>query len=190
MNIREYKKTDEKEWLKCRLLSFFDSSYYDDVVRSKDEYSTNDINLVAVEGDSVIGFIDIEIERKANEMCTGEGEVGGVIWNLGVLPEYRNKNIASKLLDIALEIAKEKNIKRLQAWTQDDIAANKWYKKRGFEYIQGYLNVFGSVKLSSDLVGEILGVRSVNFEAKLERKEELQKKFDRVHEVRLYELKL
>lgn len=56
--------------------------------------------------------------------------------------------------------------------------------------IEGYLNVFGGARLVSEDVGEIMGVRSVNFEANLDRKEELEKKFDRVHEVRLYELSI
>lgn len=31
MIVRTYRETDEKEWLKCRLLSFYDSSYCEDI---------------------------------------------------------------------------------------------------------------------------------------------------------------
>jgi len=188
MKIRKYVKSDEKEWLKCRLLSFYDSSYYDNIVHQKDEYGSNDINLVATDNDMIIGFIDIEIEKKQKEICNHEGELGGMIWDLGVLPEYRNKKIATLLLEKAIKIAKCRNIFRFEAWTQDDVPANKWYKNQNFKYIKGYLNVFGGARLVADDVGEILGVRSVNFEAALERKSELIEKFDRIHEVRLYEL--
>ena len=189
MQIRKYSKLDENDWLRCRLLSFFDSSYFDDIVHKKDEYDSNAINLVAVDDGKIIGFLDIEIEKRKKEVCSLDGELGGVIWNIGVLPEYRNKKIATLLLDKAKTIAKEKQVSRFEAWTQDDIPANKWYQKQNFKYIEGYLNVYGEARLVADDVGEIFGVRSVNFEAALERKSELLKKFSRVHEVRLYELK-
>ncbi len=191
MHIKNYTKEDEKEWLKCRLLSFFDCSYYDNVVRKKDEYDSNSINLVAIEDDIIIGFIDIEIEKMIKEVCYLNGELGGVIWDLGVLPEYRNQKIATLLLEEAIKLAKEKGVSRFEAWTQDDVASNKWYINNGFKYIEGYLNVFAEDKslLDKEKMGKIFGVRSINFEAPLERKDELVKKYDRVHEVKLYELK-
>lgn len=30
--IREYKKEDEKGWVRCRVLSFLDSAYYDNIL--------------------------------------------------------------------------------------------------------------------------------------------------------------
>lgn len=189
MLIRKYSKLDERDWLKCRLLSFFDSSYFDNIVHKKDGYDSNAINLVAIEDNKIVGFLDIEIEQRIKEVCKLDGKLGGVIWDIGVLPEYRRKKIATRLLEKAKIIAKEKQVSRFEAWTQDDIPANKWYQKNNFKYIEGYLNVYGGSRLVADDVGEILGVRSVNFEAALERKSELVKKFSRVHEVRLYELK-
>lgn len=189
MLIRKYSKLDERDWLKCRLLSFFDSSYFDNIVHKKDGYDSNAINLVAIEDNKIVGFLDIEIEQRIKEVCKLDGKLGGVIWDIGVLPEYRRKKIATRLLEKAKIIAKEKQVSRFEAWTQDDIPANKWYQKNNFKYIEGYLNVYGGSRLVADDVGEILGVRSVNFEAALERKSELVKKISRVHEVRLYELK-
>ena len=29
--IRKYKPSDEKRWLDCRLIAFYDTAYYDDV---------------------------------------------------------------------------------------------------------------------------------------------------------------
>ena len=84
MQIRNYTKQDEKEWLKCRLLSFFDCSYFDNVVRKKDEYDSNSINLLAIEDDEIIGFIDIEVEKNIKDVCYLDGTLGGVIWDLGV----------------------------------------------------------------------------------------------------------
>ena len=190
MKIRKYLKNDEKDWLQCRLLSFFDTSYYDNIVRKKENYDNNAINLVAIEDNKIIGFIDVEIEKIKKQACYLEGKLGGVIWELGVLPEYRNKKTATRLLERAITLAKAKNICRFEAWTQDDIPINYWYKKHNFQYKEGYLNVFADQgKLVSDEIGKILGVRIVNFEASLDRKDELVKKYKRVHEVRVYELK-
>lgn len=45
--------------------------------------------------------------------------MGGVIGNLAVLSEYRNRGILT-LLNKAIDILKNKGIKRLEAWTRDD----------------------------------------------------------------------
>ncbi len=59
----DYKDIDEKEWLRCRLLSFYDSSYYDDVIHKKPVYDNELIDLVAEEDGHIVGFIEIEIEK-------------------------------------------------------------------------------------------------------------------------------
>ncbi|GKX29184.1 N-acetyltransferase [Vallitalea longa] len=195
MVIRNYRKTDEKEWLKCRVLSFFDCSYYDDIVRKKPTYQNETIDLVAEEKGTIIGFIEVEIEKKIKDVCYLHGELGGVIWNLGVLPEYRNKNIATLLLEETKKIAITKNITRFEAWTQDDVSANNWYIGRGFKYIEGYLNVYASGKQckENNLINKdesTNSIRSLNFETTLDRKTEMEQKYYRVHEVRLYQLEL
>ncbi|WP_250130156.1 hypothetical protein [Jeotgalicoccus sp. WY2] len=35
MEIRNYEEKDEKGWVRCRVLSFLDTAYYDDVHREK-----------------------------------------------------------------------------------------------------------------------------------------------------------
>ena len=34
-DIREYRSADEASWLRCRLLGFFDTAYFDDVKNHK-----------------------------------------------------------------------------------------------------------------------------------------------------------
>ena len=57
-NIREYKPEDERSWLECRVLSFLDSAYYDDVIQHKESYSNPVIDLVAECDDKIVGFIE------------------------------------------------------------------------------------------------------------------------------------
>lgn len=197
MVFRAYTEQDETGWIRCRLLSFLDCTYFDDVKKEKDRYENPSISLVAEEKGVITGFIEAEYELEEGEVCYLKGGKGAVIWNLGVLPEYRKEGIASKLFEILLERLKEKGIKRIELWTQDDEAANSWYQKKGFVQREAYLNAFvrGSLKdeavrrlVSPEGIGEIYGVRNFNFEAPVTRKEELLSICYRLHEVRLYEL--
>ncbi|HPJ88675.1 MAG TPA: GNAT family N-acetyltransferase [Thermotogota bacterium] len=195
MKIRAYKASDEQQWLKCRLLSFYDCSYCDDVIHEKPVYDNQVIDLVAVEDEQIVGFIEVEIEKKCKDVCYLDGELGGNIWNIGVLPEYRRDRVATQLLDEAVRIAKGFGIARFEAWTQDDVAANRWYERSGFLFIESYLTVYASWreceenKLITEHIGEIYGVRELNFEAPISRKDEVLEKYSKVHEVKLYELK-
>ncbi len=196
MIIREYKETDEQDWLKCRLLSFYDCSYAEDIIYKKPSYFNSTIDLVAVENDKIVGFIEVEIEKEVGDVCYLDTTIGGVVWNIGVLPEYRRNKIANKLLNAAILKAKDLNITRFEAWTQDDKSANEWYKHNEFKFIKSYLNVYATHSeclkndLINDNIGEIFAVRNLNFEAPINRKNEILKKYTKVKEVKLYELKL
>lgn len=199
MEIREYKNEDKNSWIRCRVISFMDSSYYDDIQNFRAEYDNPSIELVAANNDDIVGFLDVEYENKPGDVCYFKGEKGGVIWNLGVLPEFRKQKIATKLWDKAKEIFINRGIRRIEVWTQDDVAATKWYLKQGFEMKEAYLNAFikGTKKspilqkyINFNSIGEIYGIRSFNFEAPIERKKELEKICYRLHEVRIYEMHL
>jgi hypothetical protein len=43
MLIREYHAHDEKGWLRCRMLSFLDTAYFDNVLREKESYDNSAI---------------------------------------------------------------------------------------------------------------------------------------------------
>jgi hypothetical protein len=45
--IRPYEERDERGWLICRLLSFFDTAFFDAVEREKERYDRDAIELVA-----------------------------------------------------------------------------------------------------------------------------------------------
>lgn len=64
MYIRDYKETDETEWLRCRVLSFLDTAYFDNVLRVKEKYKNSAVELVAVENKQIVGLIDVECESQ------------------------------------------------------------------------------------------------------------------------------
>jgi hypothetical protein len=44
--IRNYKKEDEQGWLRCRVLAFLNTAYYDNVLNKKEVYERPSIELV------------------------------------------------------------------------------------------------------------------------------------------------
>lgn len=191
VRIRKYKKDDNLKWVRCRVLSFLDTAYYDDVLKEKQHYKKSSIELVAEIDGKIVGLMDTEYEIEKGEVCYKSNELGAVIWHLAVLPEYRNKGISTTLLNQTINILKGKDIKVLQAWTRDDIWVNDWYKKRGFNWRESYLHVYKDRKDCDKY-----------FQTKIENmvicscfahyigtnKEEIKDTFKRVHECNLYEL--
>jgi hypothetical protein len=62
--IIEYREKYEESWLRCRVLSFLHTAYYDDVRQKKEPYDNESIGLIAINSDEVIGLIDIELEGR------------------------------------------------------------------------------------------------------------------------------
>lgn len=197
MIFRDYKEQDEEGWVRCRVISFLDCSYFDDIKKEKEKYDNPSICLVAEENGTIVGFLDVEFETAIGDVCYLEGDLGATLWHLGVLPEYRKEGVATKLYEIMKDQLIQKGIKRIEVWTQDDKSANRWYQKQGFQQKEAYLNAYihGTSKdeifrkyINLDNMGDIFGIRGFNFEAPIERKEELIPYCYRLHEVKVYEL--
>ncbi|MEM3731772.1 MAG: GNAT family N-acetyltransferase [Candidatus Bathyarchaeia archaeon] len=137
--IREYKAKDEKQWLKCHALAYLGSNERR-FKRNKPTYSGRAIELVALIGRKIIAFLDIEIEETPGTLCYKKLEGNGMLWDIGVLPEFRNKGIATKLLNEGIERGKKLGMKRLEAWS---IEPNAWkfYEKYGFKKFYEYYHV-------------------------------------------------
>ncbi|TDQ36599.1 GNAT family N-acetyltransferase [Aureibacillus halotolerans] len=142
MQIRPYQKEDEQGWLRCRVVSFLNTAYYDNVLREKETYANDSIELVAVENNHLIGLIDVEIESEQRTICTRDHGLGGMIWHLAVHPDHQRKGIARKLLQKAEDRAKEKGLRYVEAWTRDDAPVLNWYQTNGFTHFHSYLHVY------------------------------------------------
>ena len=129
-DIREYRSSDEPSWLRCRVLGFLDTAYFDDVKNHKTTFENPAIELVAVDGEEVVGVIDVEV---FGELAT--------IDTIAVLPSRRRDGVGRLLLDAALERLPG-TVTELDAWTRDDVAANRWYQAKGFVVRHQYLHVY------------------------------------------------
>ena len=139
--IIHYKPKFEQGWLRCRVLSFLNTQYYNDVRQVKEEYNNDSIELIAVESDKDIGLIDVEIEKTPGSICNQKGIITGMLWHIAIHPDYQRMGIGEALLNKVRLKLLERGIKRLEAWTKEDEATRNWYYKNDFKKFQSYYHV-------------------------------------------------
>lgn len=192
MNVREYEETDEIGWIRCRVLSFLGTSYYDDVHREKEQYDNPSIELVAEYADQIVGLLDVELDTSERSVCSDRDGKGGMIWHLAVHPDYQRRGIASALFREVVRRAKEVGVKRLEAWTRDDEETVEWYENSGFEKIDSYLHVyFDRDEADRDIESSIedLTINSAFGQYLGEREQTIRERYERVHECQLFEFR-
>lgn len=193
MEIRDYQVTDEIGWVRCRVLSFLNTAYFDNVLQKKETYAQPAIELVAIADQQVIGLLDIEYEVRPHTVCSrGEG-LGGMIWHIAVHPDYQRKGVAHQLLQEAEKRAQEKKLNRLEAWTRDDQWVNNWYINNQFSIVDSYLQVFmDSEELKHSVTADIPELYPVQAFAHYvgKEREKIKERFARVHECFCFEKKL
>jgi len=173
--IRDYRDADAASWLRCRLLSFFGTEYYDDVVVDRPVFENPAHRLVAVEGDGVVGVMDVEIfaDRATIDV-------------LAVHPDHQRSGLATQLLDAV--------IPRLQggvldAWTRGDASANAWYQRSGFTENFRYLHVYKSAQDDADgfeAPGALGKPVTAFMHAPISVEASVRARFSRVHVCRQY----
>ncbi len=190
--IRPYEPADEVGWLQCRLLSFFGSAYYDDVVRAKERYGRPALELVADAGGEIVGLIDVECESKPATVCFDRPGLGGMIWHLAVHPEHQRRGVATALLVEAERLARESGLARFEAWTRDDPHVHAWYESLGFARVTSYLHVYlerdeGLRELDVEGGGLKLVKAFAHYTG--DQPDEIRQRFRRVHDCVLFELR-
>ena len=186
--VRDYRPADEASWLRCRVLSFLDTCYFDDVATAKpvEDDADGTIELVAVEGDGdgdgdrdgdgdgdlVVGLLDVAIR---GELATIEC--------VAVHPDYRRVGLAGALLSVALGRLAGSSAKVLDAWTREDPPALAWYASCGFVEMQTYLHVYSGYNHAVEMVSTTRPLRPVAVFAHATREHEatMRAEFDRVY---------
>lgn len=176
--VRPYRPADEASWLRCRLLGFFDTQYYDDVRTSRPSFANPSIRLVATTPDhGVMGLLDVEIDGARATIDT-----------VAVHPDHRGRGIATTLLDRALaELPPGVNV--LDAWIREDPAANAWYRRTGFVEEHRYLHVYKGHDEPADgfTAPDGLSAPVIAFlHARIEDEDRMRARFRRVHVCRRY----
>jgi GNAT superfamily N-acetyltransferase len=194
VSIRPYRPDDERGWVVCRVLSFLDSAFFDDVRREKEHYANPAIELVAEHAGEIVGLLDVECELEPGTVCEKRPGLGGMIWHLAVHPDHQRRGVGRALLREAETRAREHGLARLEAWTRDDEHVRRWYEACGFELIYGYFHVY--VELDEGLRDLFPvtpdGIRPMRLFAHYvgDRPDDVRRRFARVHEDVLYELSL
>lgn len=175
--VRDYRPADEPDWLRCRVLAFLSTSYFDDVVTSKPTYQADSIELVAVRGGVLVGVLDVVIG----------GDVA-TIETIAVHPDASRSGAGSALLAEAIRRLPA-TVATVDAWTRGDEAANRWYLRQGFSENFRYLHVFaGDGGEIEKAVTASRGLTPVSgfFHARIDEEDRLRKDFRRVHICRQY----
>ncbi|WP_306367750.1 GNAT family N-acetyltransferase [Nocardiopsis sp. CC223A] len=181
--IRCYVPADESSWLRCRVLSFLGTSYYDDVLQAKPPIAAPGVELVAVDDEgTVVGLMDTVIE---NESAT--------IDTIAVHPDHQHQGLGRYLLEHTCSLARQRGARTLDAWTRDDADTLRWYRAVGFTESDHYLHVYASQYASPEepehaIAATRSGLRPVAafFHASLDREQQLRREFTRVHVCRRF----
>ena len=62
VTVRPYEPGDEVGWVRCRVLAFLGSAFWDAVEREKERYEHAAIELVADDDGAIVGLLDVECE--------------------------------------------------------------------------------------------------------------------------------
>ncbi|GAA0451945.1 GNAT family N-acetyltransferase [Alkalibacillus silvisoli] len=192
MNVRCYQPKDEVSWLRCRVLSFLDTAYYDNVLQEKETYENPSIEIVVEEKGQVVGLLDLELEEKEQEVCTASDGLGAMMWHIAVHPDHQRQGIGEKLLRYAEEKVKQRGLSYIEAWTRDDQWVNAWYEKQGFQKVSSYNQVYISGEESHYFIDSKIPEVKVlsSFAHYLGNEPDIKNKFERIYECSCYTKRL
>jgi ribosomal protein S18 acetylase RimI-like enzyme len=173
--LRDYDPADETSWLRCRVLAFLDTNYFDDVVTAKPLRDAG-LELVAIADDQVIGLLDASITGTESTIET-----------LAVHPDHRRLGIAQRLLTEMCDRLQRLGATQVDAWTRDDEGPLAWYHAQGFEQAMRYLHVYASTPTEATAAfgsPANLTPRAGFFHAWPDQEDALRNQYTRVHSCR------
>jgi ribosomal protein S18 acetylase RimI-like enzyme len=185
--IREFTAADERSWLRCRVLSFLSTPYFDDVLPAKPVAAAPrpGLDLVAVSPDgTVVGIMDTTIE---GDLAT--------IDTVAVHPDHQRHGLGSRLLNHTRARVRALGLSTLDAWTRDDPDTLAWYRAVGFTESDHYLHVYADYRDDRDEPDRAIGSRRPGMRpmssfshATLDQQDVLQAEFTRVHVCRRFSM--
>ncbi len=188
MQVRRYETGDEQGWVRCRVLSFLDTAYFDDVLRAKPVYERPSVELVAEIDGAIAGVIDVELDTEPSEVASDPDRIGGAIWTIAVHPDHRRKGVGGALLAAAVEVSRAQGATFLEAWTRDDPWVRAWYEDTGFSIADRYLHVYLGETEAAGVLRAPTSLSVVTAFAHADHLEALPKAPRRVHECVRYVL--
>ncbi|MEU6246228.1 GNAT family N-acetyltransferase [Glycomyces sp. NPDC047010] len=182
IEIRDYVAADEDGWLRCRVLAFLGTSYFDAVEPRKPAIEEPGFSLVAVAGDAIVGLMDVAVEGAE-----------ATIESVAVHPDQRSEGIARALLDAAVERLTGTGVATVDAWTREDPGTLAWYRATGFTEGDHYLHVYADLYAHPEEPDRAVGSRRAGLRpvkaflhAGIEDEARLREEFSRVHVCRRF----
>ena len=177
--IRSYRSADEPSWLRCGVLAFMRTGGYDDVATEKPS-TDGGLELVAVDGDDVVGLLDVSIDG-----------ADATIESVAVDPDRCREGIGTAQLEHAVGELRERGVRRLEAWTREDEPANRWYRRNGFHEAERYLHVYANGRDEAERAvtaeAGLVAVQAFLHLLDIDRETEMRERFGRVYVCRCYE---
>ncbi|GAA3886190.1 GNAT family N-acetyltransferase [Streptomyces sedi] len=185
--IRDYTPADETSWLRCRVLSFLDTPYFDDVDQTKPQIPPPGFELVATDDSgAVLGAMDVTVDDGLATIDT-----------VAVHPDHQHRGHGRALLAEARARARALGLNALDAWTRDHPDTLRWYRAMGFTESSHYLHVYAHHytepgEADRAVRSRLPGLRPMAafLHADLEEEERLRAEFSRVHVCRRFTLPL
>jgi GNAT superfamily N-acetyltransferase len=178
--IRDYEPSDEQAWVRCRVLSFLGTAYFDDVMPAK-KTPVLGAELVAEDSGAIVGVLDL----------SAEGQVA-TIDTIAVHPDHQWRGIGSMLLARACARAQDLGATTIEAWTRDDEPTLRWYRSRFVTESDHYLHVYADCYTQAGEPADAAQCRDdfdlikVFLHADLDREAEMRARFTRVHVCRRF----
>lgn len=119
VEILDYRNEYELEWVKLRARVASRSHTWDFIERNKVTYENPAIELVLLEDNKIIGYIDAEIELVAGQISWESSSIGAVVQEFGVDPDYQKLGYGRLLLNELSARLLKKGILRVEFWTKD-----------------------------------------------------------------------
>jgi GNAT superfamily N-acetyltransferase len=181
--IREYTPADEPSWLRCRVLSFLGTAYYDDVDRAKPVIPAPGLELVAVDAAAtVVAIMDTVVDGALATIDT-----------VAVHPDHQHRGLGRGLLHRTRAAVRDRGATTLDAWTRDDPDTLAWYRAMGFAESDHYLHVYahrytapGEPDRAILRTRPDLRLMGAFLHAKLEDEARMRGEFSRVHVCRRF----
>lgn len=133
--IRPYRDEDEAEWMRMHAVILSISHAWNYAIQERPDYAGfPSTRLVAELDGRLVGLTDVKYDREPGELCYLRDSPGGYVLEFGRLPEYRGREIGSKLIEAARQDAMRLGYRRLEYWTQDR-GAQRFYRRYGMKEI-------------------------------------------------------
>ncbi len=131
--IRPFRDEDERGWVICRVLSFLDSAFFDDVRQTKERYEQHGDRARRGARRRDRRAHRRRVRGASLEPCARSGPgLGGMIWHLAVHPGAPATGRRDRAAARGREArARARGLARFEAWTRDDAERVRWYETMG-----------------------------------------------------------